>query len=215
MKAGTRYSKKKYKFYSIFYLITGIIILLLGAILAIAVLPIGIFVVLIGIFQIVISRKFKKYSIEGGFSKEVEEFISTSEVKGHIKFNDNTKQVLISPEENPRIVNYSDILGFELIENGKSIVTEGGLGRAAAGGMLFGETGAIVGGITAKRESTDRISMLKIKIVIKDMNNPNAYISFINRPTETDSLLYKASYDVAQKILAMLQIATSQAGVTS
>ncbi|NME66034.1 hypothetical protein HF846_15710 [Clostridium cadaveris] len=210
MKAGTSYSKKQYKTYSKVYLIVGIIFTVLGALIAIPVLPFGIVILVIGILMIVTSRNFKKSSIEGGHSKEVEDFISTSEVKGYIKFNDDTKQILISPKFNPRIINYSDILDFELIEDGETVVTKGGLGKAVAGGVLFGGVGAIVGGTTSKKKSITSISGLKIKIVVKDMNNPNSYINLITTSTKTDSFIYKNSYEIAQKILSMLQIATSQ-----
>ncbi|WP_462391929.1 hypothetical protein [Clostridium cadaveris] len=210
MKAGTSYSKKQYKTYSKVYLIVGIIFTVLGALIAIPVLPFGIVILVIGILMIVTSRNFKKSSIEGGYSKEFEDFISTSEVKGYIKFNDDTKQILISPKFNPRIINYSDILDFELIEDGETVVTKGGLGKAVAGGVLFGGVGAIVGGTTSKKKSITSISGLKIKIVVKDMNNPNSYINLITTSTKTDSFIYKNSYEIAQKILSMLQIATSQ-----
>ncbi|KYN78135.1 hypothetical protein A0J52_02330 [Clostridium sporogenes] len=210
MKAGTIYSKKQYKLYSKVYLVVGIIFIVLGIFFTIAFPPVGIIILIFGISTFVVSRHFKKSSIEGGHPKEVEEFVSTSEVKGYIKFNDNIKQILISPKFNPRIVNYSDILDFELIENGKTVETKGGLGRTAAGGVLFGGVGAIVGGTTGKKKSISSVSGMKIKIVVNDMSNPNIYINIITTSTKIDSFIYRASCDIAQRILSMLKIATSQ-----
>lgn len=210
MKAGTVYSKKQYKTYAILYLIVGIIFIAIGAFFTIIVPPFGIIVLATGILMVAASRSYRKSSIEGGHSKEVEEFISTNEVGGYIKFNNNTKQILISPNFNPRIVNYSDILDFELIENGETVITKSGLGKAVAGGILFGGVGAIVGGTTSKKKSVTSISGLKIKVVVNDMNNPDSYINLITTSTKTDSFIYKNAYEVAQKILSMLQIATSQ-----
>lgn len=210
MKAGTVYSKKQYKTYAILYLIVGIIFIAIGAFFTIIVPPFGLIVLATGILMVAASRSYKKSSIEGGHSKEVEEFISTNEVGGYIKFNNNTKQILISPNFNPRIVNYSDILDFELIENGETVITKSGLGKAVAGGILFGGVGAIVGGTTSKKKSVTSISGLKIKVVVNDMNNPDSYINLITTSTKTDSFIYKNAYEVAQKILSMLQIATSQ-----
>lgn len=42
------------------------------------------------------------------------------------------------------------------------------------------------------------------------MSNPNSYIRLITTSTKTDSFTYKISCEVAQRILSMLQIATSQ-----
>ena len=187
--------------------------MVLGALFTIALPPFGIVVLIVGISMFVASRSFKKSSIEGGHSKEIEDFVSTSEVPGYIKFNDNTKQVLISPKFNPKIINYSDILDFELIEDGETVVTKGGLGKAIVGGMLFGGVGAIVGSNTSKRKSKTSISVLKIKIAVRDMNNPNSYINLITTSTQTDSFIYKNSYEVAQKIMSMLQIVTSKTQV--
>ncbi len=213
MKAGTAFSKKQYKTYSKLYLVVGIIFIILGILFTIALPPLGIVVLIVGISMIMASRGFKKSSIEGGHSKEIEDFVSTSEVPGYIKFNDNTKQVLISPKFNPKIINYSDILDFELIEDGETVVTKGGLGKAIVGGMLFGGVGAIVGSNTSKRKSKTSISVLKIKIAVRDMNNPNSYINLITTSTQTDSFIYKNSYEVAQKIMSMLQIVTSKTQV--
>ena len=47
---------------------------------------------------------------------------------------------------------YSEIVSFELLEDGNSI-TKGGIGRAVAGGVLFGGVGAIVGGSTGKKKT--------------------------------------------------------------
>ncbi|WP_051623481.1 hypothetical protein [Clostridium hydrogeniformans] len=210
MKAGTTYSKKQYKRYYRLYSIVGTIFIVLGIFFLIGFPPAGIMVLVVGIPIFIASRSFKKSSIEGGYSKEIEDFVSTSEVGGYIKFNDNTKQILISPKFKPRILNYSDILDYTLLENGETIETKGGLGRAITGGVLFGDVGAIVGGTTGKRKSVTSISELKIKIVTKDMNNPNVYIKLITTSTKTNSFMYKSAYEVAQTILSMLQIVTSQ-----
>jgi hypothetical protein len=42
----------------------------------------------------------------------------------------------LGTKKNPKIYNYSDIVDFELLEDGESI-TKGGLGRAITGGLLF------------------------------------------------------------------------------
>ncbi len=49
------------------------------------------------------------------------------------------------------IFEFSNLLNFELLEDGETI-TKGGLGRAVAGGLLFGGVGAIVGGVTGGKK---------------------------------------------------------------
>lgn len=191
-----RHSRGEYKFLSIFCFIFGIIFAPVALVTLIALFPLGVFITLLDVLLFWLARYTKKMS-KDGFTKEIENFVATSQVKGHIKFNDNTKQILIDPERNPRIVNYSEVLGFELVENGKTVVSSDDM-------VGFFDR------LTHTRESTTKIHMMRIKIIVRDMNNPNAYIHFIDRETETDSLLYRACYDTAQKILSMLEIATSQ-----
>ncbi|ENJ9655980.1 hypothetical protein AB2T14_003697 [Clostridium botulinum] len=208
----TKITGKQCEKYSKRYLKLGIIFTILGALIAIPALPLGLIILLVGITMLMASKEYKKHSVEGikGIRTEADDFVSTSEVPGYIKFNDNTKEILVFENLNSKKVKYSDILDFELIEDGENVVTKGGLGRAVAGGVLFGGVGAIVGGATGKRKSIKSIKSLRIKIAIRNMNNPNAYINLITNSTKTDSYNYKTSYDIAQKILSMLQIETSQ-----
>lgn len=105
------------------------------------------------------------------------------------------------------ILEYSDIINYELLEDGNSIST-GGVGRAIVGGLVFGGIGAIVGGTTGhKHKST--CSMLQIKITTKDIDNPVKYIYCINSEVRKDSIVYKVAYERAQKIISTLDIITN------
>lgn len=207
MKAGTTYSKKQYNTYSKLYSITGIAFIIIGILSTIPLPPFGIVVILVGILLLRMSKNFAFSAKEGGHSENIENFLATNEVKGYIKFNNDTKQLLVNPKRNPRIFNYSDIIDFELVENDKTIVNKGGLGRAMVGGGLFGGVGAVVGGVTGKSKTERTVSSLKIKLIVRDMNNPNIYINLLASPTKSTSLIYKTAYEVSQRILSMLQIA--------
>ena len=86
-------------------------------------------------------------------------------------------------KKNPKIYNYSDIVDFELLEDGESI-TKGGLGRAITGGLLFGGIGAVVGGITGGKRSKSICNSLKIKITVNDMRSPVVYINLLATATK-------------------------------
>ncbi|MDL0397548.1 SHOCT domain-containing protein, partial [Clostridioides difficile] len=102
---------------------------------------------------------------------------------------------------------FDDILEFELLEDGETIV-KGGLGRAITGGVLFGGTGAVVGGITGKKTSRKVVEIFKIKITVKDINNPIEYINLINSKVKTNSSIYQKAFSDAQEILSILSIIT-------
>lgn len=204
MKPGTLYSKKSYKRYSKLYLITSIFFILFGIISTFALPPFGIIVIIVGVILFLFSKRFKNNSINGGFSEEIENFKATYEVDDFIKFNDNTKLLLISPKFNPQLITYDSILDYELLENGNTVINKSGVGRALVGGVLFGGIGAIVGGVTGKKTITSKIKSIKIKIVTK--NNKIYFINLLNIEVKNTSMIYKVAYENAQKILSKLDM---------
>lgn len=106
------------------------------------------------------------------------------------------------------VYNLSDILEFEYIEDGTSQV-KGGLGSALIGGALFGGVGAIVGGITGKKETKKIIKEMKIKFVIKGDIPTVDYLDIKNNfPIKRDSQQYKIYSKQLNEILAILNFAS-------
>lgn len=137
-------------------------------------------------------------------------FISTSNVEKYIYFNDDIQEIYI-PDfwTKPTFIKYAEILDFELLEDGNSI-SSGGVGRAVAGGVLFGGAGAIIGGITGKKKSTNIATSMQIKITTKDINNPVIFIKIFKGDHKKGSLLYNSFQKNAHKIISMLQIAVDK-----
>lgn len=103
-----------------------------------------------------------------------------------------------------KIYNYTDIIDFELIEDGNSI-SKGGVGRAIVGGVLFGGVGAIVGGTTGHKNKKT-CTRLQVKIALNNMNKPVEYINLINKETKKSGSRYKSAFDIAQQIMSLLQV---------
>ncbi len=99
---------------------------------------------------------------------------------------------------NPRIHTYDDIISFEL-DATEELITKSkkGIGRAVAGGALFGPAGAIVGAATGKQKATTQTkkSVLGVKIIVNDLSNPTEYISLLRSPIGTGT-----------KIMSMLTV---------
>ena len=106
-----------------------------------------------------------------------------------------------------KIYNYSDVLNYELLEDGNT-VTKGGIsiGKAVVGGVLFGGVGAVIGGTSGKRVTKATCKSLRIKITTKDISKPTVYINLISLETGTDGIVYRTAYESSQKILSMLDI---------
>lgn len=137
-------------------------------------------------------------------------FQITKEVGGWLKIDENKHEWYIPDgfagrAKNPRIHSYDDVLDFELLEDGGSIA-KGGLGRAVAGGLLFGGVGAIVGGSTGKKKSKSTCTSLKIKITLNDMATPTEYINMITAETKKSGILYQTCEKQAQEILSIFQV---------
>ena len=104
------------------------------------------------------------------------------------------------------LFDYDQLVDFELLEDGASVVS-GGIGQAVAGGVLFGGVGAVVGGITGKRNE-QVCRELKVKMTVKGYKDPAFYINLITFPVEVkkDSLEYAALMKQAQAVVSKLQL---------
>lgn len=144
-------------------------------------------------------------------NKKGAEFKFTHNVENLIKFNDKTKEILIPSIIGNEFLNYSDVKDFELIEKtDTATIKKGGLGRAVAGEVLFGATGAIVGGITGKQQSNQMCTLMKINIITGNLDKPIVPIYLLTKKEKMDSINYKAHLSLANKILAILEIIAKQ-----
>lgn len=137
-------------------------------------------------------------------------FVITKKIDSFLEVDENEKKWLIPDgffggKKNPGVYNYSDIIDFELLEDGHSI-SKGGLGRALVGGVLMGGVGAIVGGVTGGKKNKSVCDSLKIKITLNSIATPTIYINFITTPTRNNSWVYKTNYSFAQECLSILQL---------
>lgn len=133
-------------------------------------------------------------------------FTPTDNVGEYLKI-DRKSQTWCCPtldKKNPDIFSFSELIDFELNEDGESI-TKGGLGSAVVGGALFGGVGAIVGSNVGKKQKG---VVNKMSVVI---NLRNEFVSHIEIPlikaeTKKNSFVYKVSKDEGQSIAALLSV---------
>lgn len=147
---------------------------------------------------------------ERGFSYL--EFTTTKAIGKELEFDDNKKLWLARPTGSlvlykaPKVRKYSDILDFELLEDGETLTTKNGVGRAIVGGVLFGGVGAIVGGVTGKNKNKNMCNSLKLKITLNDLEEPNIYVDYLTSPTKKDGWVYKTVAESAQNAVSVLSI---------
>ncbi|MGE8003986.1 SHOCT domain-containing protein [Lysinibacillus sp. NPDC093216] len=145
---------------------------------------------------------------------ELENFNPTKRIGKSMEFDDvNQKWLILSSVLGKRnkstVYNYSDIVNFELLEDGES-VSSGGLGRAVVGGALFGGAGAIVGGVTGQKKSKGICTSLRIKITLNNINKPTVYVDILKTEIKKNNPIYKKAYKEAQECLSVLQLICNQ-----
>lgn len=131
----------------------------------------------------------------------IQTFSPTRKIGSYMQIDDNHKAF----KAGGSIFEFSNLLSFELLEDGATI-TKGGLGRAVAGGLLIGGVGAIVGGVTGGKKSKGICNSMCLKITLRNSHCSMVYIPFIMTETKTKSFVYKAAQSSAQECLSALQI---------
>lgn len=157
-----------------------------------------------------IKERIKSPTKSNSTEKEIEknDFKITKKIGNFVAFDEENKQWATLSTFRGKVketYNYSDIVNFELIEDGSSVAS-GGLGRALVGGALFGGAGAIVGGVTGRKKTKGICNSLKLKVTVKDINKPVVYINFIETKTKKDGFVYKTIAEEAQQCLSTFQL---------
>lgn len=107
----------------------------------------------------------------------------------------------IFPYQKIDIINFSDIIEFQIIEDSNTVM-KGGVGRAVVGGALAGGVGAIVGANT--RASKNVINILQIRIITKKISNSLYTIDLIKTEIEKNSMEYRNAMNFANNVYAIL-----------
>lgn len=100
------------------------------------------------------------------------------------------------------VFKFDELVDYNLIENGQTVVQGGvSLKRAAAGGILLGGAGMIIGGLTGKKKIEDHATEIKIEFKVKVLNEGTYSIDLLNKPIKTNSLVYKGLVINAKEII--------------
>lgn len=168
----------------------------------------GLFLPINKTLKVTTSDDVRNSLIESKNNKELYSNFVATKTTGYFIADEKNKLWIIPGKKGviPKVYKFTDIVNYELLEDGETITKGGGLGRAIAGGILFGGVGAVVGGVTGGRKSKELINSLRIKITIKNNRTPELYINLITMKTKSTSMLYKLSYEGAQSVLSILDL---------
>lgn len=132
-----------------------------------------------------------------------------------IELDEKNRKILIGGKQNNtkdinfRVIKAKEVIGVELIDNGKGLLSSSGntntLGMAAIGGLLFGGAGAIVGAISGSN-SNSVVTEISLRIALDDIKTPYIGINFINKTVSRNSESHRQIYSIAEKWYGMVNI---------
>ena len=131
----------------------------------------------------------------------------TIDVSWNIKFmiDNKQKQFIYQYNKNwSKIYKFSDIINYEVYENGNSEV-RGTAGKSLIGGAFFGLTGAIIGS-SAARKIDEKCTDLQLVIRINDISLPQIVIDYIkNSDYDKDSSSYRRIKNNLHQLCSFLE----------
>jgi len=81
-----------------------------------------------------------------------------------------------------RVLPYSDLVSSEICENGETVTKTSRtsqVGGVLVGGALLGGVGAVIGGLSGKTKSSQRITGMTLRVVVNDIKIPVYELTFM------------------------------------
>ena len=145
-------------------------------------------------------ERLSKTTVTKMFQDKPDKFFKATKSYGQLSIDENKKLFKIYF----KVYHFENLNTYELMENNSSITSGGlGIGRAIVGGALLGGVGAVLGGVTKKRKSTDLVESLKILITFKGIKQTSTTIDFITKKQQKDKK-YDKQLESAKETLAGL-----------
>jgi hypothetical protein len=94
------------------------------------------------------------------------------------------------------MITYRDLLSSEVFEDNVTITkTARGsqLGGALIGGLALGGVGAIIGGLSGNKTSSDKVNRIDLRITVNRTGSPVHDINFMNVEGKKNGIIYKTA----------------------
>lgn len=93
--------------------------------------------------------------------------------------DESNEKIGFATKSGKSIINFIDIIGVELIENGNIILKKNAtrtIGGAIVGGVLAGGAGSIVGGLSGSSTQKNKVTSVYIKLLLRSIDKPSLMI---------------------------------------
>ncbi|MBB5022791.1 SHOCT domain-containing protein [Desulfurispira natronophila] len=142
--------------------------------------------------------------------KSLPDFSPTQKIMGNngdtgLAIDENRKKVVLikngSSGVNLKPITYRDVLTSEIFVDGETITkTARGsqLGGALIGGLALGGVGAIIGGLSGKTKSSEKVKRVDLRITVNDTKSPLHDLNFMDFKGKKDGIVYKSAMEQAR-----------------
>lgn len=122
---------------------------------------------------------------------------------GHFILVSEQGDIFIHPTQ--KSFSIIDVNSYKINING---ATQGGLGSAAVGGLLFGGAGAVVGALSANKGKINKITVI---FNLDDFNDPTAEFVVLNVEVKENEMLHKLAKEILDSLFATLEYVEKKA----
>jgi len=109
---------------------------------------------------------------------------------------------------------YKDVLSSEIFVDGETYtqtVRTSQLGGALIGGLALGGVGAIIGGLSGKSKSSEKVKSIKLRVFVNEINSPLHEVNFLVIESKKGTTLYNHAMENAQRAHASIGALIKQA----
>jgi len=113
-----------------------------------------------------------------------------------------------------RVLPARDLLSAELFENGNSVtktIRSSQIGGALIGGLAFGGVGAIIGGLSGKTVTSNKIRQVDLRLTVNDTTTPLHDVAFMNVEASKDGIIHSQAMRQARHWHGVLEILIKRA----
>lgn len=153
----------------------------------------------------------------------INDFSATQRVMGSnsdtgLAIDEQRKKICLIDHRLPtvslRVISYKDLLSSELFEDGTSVtktVRSSQIGGVLIGSLALGGVGAILGGLSGKTQTSEKINKIDLRLTINDTQSPLHDVSFLNVETKKDGLIYQQAMQQARHWHGLIEVLIKRA----
>lgn len=100
--------------------------------------------------------------------------------------DEKNEKIAYITEKEKHVIDFSDIIGVELIENGFTVSKKSAIrtiGGSIVGGALGGGAGTVVGGLSGSSKQNNKIYSVSVKILLRNLASPALVINCFDART--------------------------------